>query len=126
MLEALDDILPTGRRRLRFYLELLGYGRPREGTLALVEEWEVERTMWSLAEYRFDYHREPRGTGRRGHHMHRLFGRGSVLHAHCEDPHPLHPHYRDVELTLLEAADEFTRIHAVGELRCDDLFPLYV
>lgn len=107
-------------------MEIPGYGTEREATVVLVEEWEEHQDGWRLAEHEFDYHRHPAGTGRRAHHLHRLFGRDIVRHAHCEDPEARHAHYRDVEMTLLEAAEEFTRIHASGDLRCEDLLPLYL
>lgn len=126
MIDALDDPLPNGRRRLKFTVALPGYAGPRKATIAFIEEWLQSGDVWSLARYRFDYLRDPKGSGRRAHHLHPLHGQANVPHAHCEDPQPLHPHYRDVEVTILEAAGEFTRVHAVGKLRCDDLFPLYV
>lgn len=124
MIDALNDRLPNGRRRLKFTVELPGYLHRREATIVLIEEWQLSVDVWALAGYRSDYLRDPRGTGRKGHHMHRSSTGAIVIHAHCEDPHPVHPHYRDVEVTLLEAADEFVRLHIAGDLRCADLFPL--
>ncbi len=92
----------------------------------LLEEWKADRDGWWLAAYEFDYLREPKGSARKAHHLHPLYGRDDVCHAHCEDPHPTHRHYRDVQVTLLEAADEFVRLHTAGDLRCADLFPLSV
>lgn len=106
-------------RRLGFEVALPGYSLPLAATMALVEHWRHDRAAWHLVGYAFEYLTEPLLSGRRAHHLH-----DGVVHAHCEDPLPAHPHYRDVEVDLLEAADEFGRLYLRGELTCAGLFPL--
>ena len=116
---ASDDRSTADSRRLEFDVALPGYRLPRVATLSLVETWQRSRGRWRLAEYLFDYHLEPRGSGRRAHHLH-----DGTIHAHCEDPVAKHAHYRDVEVELLEAAAEFGSYFAIGSLTCAGLFPL--
>lgn len=108
-------------RLLEFHLAMPGFGLPPEATLALIERYTRVHRGWTLLEYLYDYHREPRPSGRKAHHWH-----DGVLHAHCEDPR--HPrtiaHYRDVAVGLLEAAEEFRHVHLRGEVDCTGLFPL--
>jgi hypothetical protein len=106
-------------RRLQFDVALPGYGLPTAATMTLIERWHLTAALWRLADYTYDYLLEPRGSGRRAHHLH-----DGVLHAHCEDPRPRHDHYRDVAVDLLEAAEEFANYFALGTLTCAGLFPL--
>lgn len=88
-------------------------------TMLLSEAWQPEGREWAMRSYWYEYLLEPRGAGRRAHHFH-----DGVLHAHCEDPVPAHAHYRDVEVDLLEAAEEFAGYFARDLLTCAGLFPL--
>lgn len=122
--EAFLDDLGDGRRRVRFELSLPGYGAPVEARMILIEYWAHDRARWHLDEYRFDYHLEPMPSGRKAHHWHGIFERDRVFHAHCEDPRPRQPHYRDVPVRLEEAAREFAEMHYGAGVDCRGLFPL--
>lgn len=117
---ATDDELARGRR-LHLQVALPGWGLPLEATLVFVERYARRRGGWELTDYTYDYHREPRPSGRRAHHWH-----DGILHAHCEDPRrPRDPvHFRDVPVDLLEAAGDFVTLHLRGEIDCSGLFPL--
>jgi hypothetical protein len=118
---ATDDVLPRGRRLLRIEVALPGWGLPLDGTLVFIERSTRSGDVWELTSYTYDYHREPRPSGRKAHHYH-----DGVLHGHCDDPRQPRriDHYRDVEVGLLEAAEEFRSIHLRGEVDCSGLFPL--
>ena len=113
------DLTEAAARRMQFDVALPGYGVGSDATMVFVERWRRVRDGWRLEEYAFDYFIEPRGSGRRAHHLH-----DGVMHAHCEDPLPRHAHYRDVEVDLLEAAGEFATYFARGDITCAGLFPL--
>jgi len=117
------DPLADGSIRLEFEVDVPGYQLPREGTMRFIEYWTPRRRGRELMEHYFDYLREPRPSGRKAHHRHDVAAARGVVHAHCEDPVPRHPHYRDVAVALLEAAEEFIAIHA-GGLHCRGLLPL--
>lgn len=118
---ATEDVLPPRRRLLRIEVALPGWGLPRDGTLVFIERYVRSTDVWELTGYTYDYHGEPRPSGRKAHHRH-----DGVLHAHCEDPRQPRGigHYRDVQVGLLEAAEEFSSIHLRGEVDCSGLFPL--
>ena len=122
--DASHEALRDGRRRIEFQVEVPGYGLPVQATMVFVEHWRKTRGAWTRGEYAYDHHAEPRPSGRKAHHRHELQGRDQVVHAHCEDPRPAYDHYRDVPVTLLEAAEEFALIHASGTVACRGLFPL--
>jgi len=87
--------------------------------MRFVEHWQAMPSFWRRREYAYDYFLEPRGSGRRAHHFH-----DGIVHAHCEDPFPAHTHYRDVEVELLEAAEDFAASFARGAVTYVGLFPL--
>ena len=118
---ATDDVLGSGRRLLHLEVTLPGWGLPAEARLVFVERYARRRGGWELTEYTYDYHREPRPSGRKAHHWH-----DGILHARCVDPRSPRTgaHFRDVQVDLLEAADEFLAIHLRGEVDCSGLFPL--
>lgn len=121
--DALWDLLGR-RRRLEFALKVPGYGARLEATMVFVEHWAEGHAGWSVERYVYDYHVEPRPSGRRAHHWHALYEWGATFHSHCENPAASRPHYRGVPVTLLEAAEDFVRIHARGSIDCEDLLPL--
>lgn len=118
---ATDDLLQRGRRLLRIEVALPGWGLPKDGRLAFIERYVRSTDVWELTGYTYDYHREPRPSGRKAHHWH-----DGILRAHCEDPRQGRgvDHYRDVRVGLLEAAEELSTIHLSGEVDCSGLFPL--
>lgn len=118
---ATDDRFDPDERRLRFEVALPGFGLPLESTMVFIEDYRSTRRGWELVEYEYDYHREPRPSGRKAHHWH-----DGVVHAHCEDPRNPHAfrHFRDVPVRLLEAAREFRTVHAADVVDCSGLFPL--
>lgn len=118
VMQALD-LRDARIRRLRFEVALPGYALATEATMVFVERWHQAGGEWRRVEYAFDYLLEPRGSGRRAHHFH-----DDIVHAHCEDPEAIHPHYRDVEVDLLEAAEDFASYYLRGWVRCAGLFPL--
>ncbi|MGH2379029.1 MAG: hypothetical protein ACRDGT_11200 [Candidatus Limnocylindria bacterium] len=117
---AADDVR-GGRRLLEFHVSLPGFIPVSEATLILIERYERVRGGWALAEYLYDYHREPRPSGRKAHHWH-----DGIFHAHCEEPRRPRAvtHFRDVPVDLLEAAGDFEAVHLRGEIDCSGLFPL--
>ena len=117
---ATDDVL-SGRRLLSLEVALPGWGLPVEARLVFVERYVRRQGGWELTEYAYEYQREPRPSGRKAHHWHE-----GIFHAHCVDPRSPRAvaHYRDVQVDLLEAADEFLAIHLRGEVDCSGLFPL--
>ena len=116
--------LHDAARLFRCDIAVPGYGVGTTATMTFDELWQRGRGGWQLSEYLYEYRREPGRSGRKAHHLHAVGGLGRAVHAHCEDPEPRHAHYRDVRITLLEAADDFARAEASGELDCDRLLPL--
>ncbi len=118
---ATDERPTRERRRLHFQVELPGFGFPPHGTMTFVERYRRTPRGWGLVAYAYDYHREPRPSGRKAHHWH-----DGIVHAHCEETHDTHAdvHYRDVPVRLLEAAEEFLAIDAADGVECSGLFPL--
>ena len=121
MTAAYLDPLADGSIRLEFEVDVPGYQLPREGTMRFIEYWSPSRRGLTGTT---STTREP-PSGRKAHHRHDVATAHGVVHARCEDPVPRHPHYRDVAIALLEAADEFIAIHA-GGLHCRGLLPLRV
>lgn len=120
VMRATDGALTHGRL-LRLDVALPGWGLPIEASLVFIERYVRGRGGWEMTGYKYDYHREPRPSGRKAHHWH-----DGIVHAHCVDPRrPDAPsHFRDVPVGLLEAAGEFEAIHLRGEIDCSGLFPL--
>lgn len=121
VVRARDEVPRGPRRLLEFHVAVPGFGMPLEATLVFIERYRRVRRGWELVEYLYDYHREPRPSGRKAHHWH-----DGIFHAHCLDPLRPHgiAHFRDVPVGLLEAADEFRATHLRGEIDCSGLFPL--
>lgn len=118
---ATDDELANGRRLLHLEVALPGWGLTTEATLVFVERHVRRGGGWELTGYTYDYHREPRPTGRKAHHWH-----DGIVHAHCVDPRQpgAVTHFRDVAVDLMEAASDFEAVHLRGEIDCSALFPL--
>ena len=77
------DLLDGDERRLWLQVAVPGFGLPLEGTMVFIERYQRAGGRWRLAGYEYDYHREPRPSGRKAHHRH-----DALVHAHCEDPAP--------------------------------------
>lgn len=118
---AADERLGGRRRLLEYHVSVPGFGSLPEATLVLIERYQRVSGGWALAEYLYDYHREPRPSGRKAHHWH-----DGIFHAHCIDPRRpgAVTHFRDVAVDLLEAADDFEALHLRDEIDCSALFPL--
>ncbi len=117
---ATHDEVAHGRR-LHLEVVLPGWGLAAEATLVFIERYVRRAGGWELTGYKYDYHRQPRPSGRKAHHWH-----DGVVHAHCVDPRQPGSgmHFRNVTVDLLEAAADFSAIHLRGAIDCSGLFPL--
>ena len=117
---ATDDESAHGRR-LHLEVALPGWGLAAEATLVFIERYVRRGDGWELTGYKYDYHREPRPSGRKAHHWH-----DGIVHAHCVDSRwpGAASHFRDVPVDLLEAAGDFEALHLRGDIDCSGLFPL--
>ncbi len=117
---ATDDEVAHGRR-LHLEVALPGWDLAAEATLVFIERYVLRGGGWELTGYKYDYHREPRPSGRKAHHWH-----DGLVHAHCVDPRQptAVTHFRDVPVDLMEAAGDFEALHLRGEIDCSGLFPL--
>lgn len=111
---------PALARRLLVRAVLPGYDLPLEATVVLVERFARRPRGWDMTLYQYDYHREPKPTGRRAHHWH-----DGTHHIHCVDPMRAGAdHYRGFAVDALEVVREFREIHAAGRVSCAGLYPL--
>lgn len=115
-----EDERRASSRGLRVRVALPGYDLPLQATMVFVERYRRAGARWDLVRYQYDYHFEPRPSGRKAYHWH-----DGSFHIHCHDPQrPGVEHYRGFAVDLLEGAREFAEIYSRGEASCLGLHPL--
>ncbi len=106
-------------RRLRIEVAIAGYGLPLEARFIFIEHFRRRREGWRQTLYEYEYQREPRPSGRKAYHWH-----DRTYHIHCVDPtRPGAGHFRGFPVDPVEAAREFSEIHAAGRVSCLGLYP---